>query len=376
MARDATGHSIRRLVVAAFAGALLVVAFAQAARAAAAVTIVQPLDGTVTNERMPAFTGAAEQLGGLVTLSTYAGVLPVGTPVQPPTTAIVESGTWSLEPLEPLADGTYTARATQGAATSLPVTFTILTAGPNVTIEQPQPAPGETAPSFSGTASDTTPVTVQIHAGESASGWLVATATAVGTGAGWRSSQANPALPPGRYTAVAAQRSSLKGNPTGHSQPVVFAIVAAPVPPAPATPSSGVAALIQVAPQQPRGPSLLAPFPVVRVAGVAFANGMRLRLLSVQQAPAGALVQVRCRGRGCPRHGARRNTVAGPHGVPAIVFRSFERFLRPGAVVEVLVTKPGTLGKYMRLRVRRGRVPERVDLCLDAAGVKPMACPA
>ena len=121
--------------------------------------------------------------------------------------------------------------------------------------------------------------------------------------------------------------------------------------------------------------SLIAPFPVVRVAGVAFANGMRLRLLSVQQAPPGALVQVRCRGRGCPRHGARRTTVAGPHGVPAIVFRSFERFLRPGAVVEVLVTKAGTLGKYMRLRVRRGRVPERVDLCLDAAGVKPIACP-
>jgi hypothetical protein len=58
------------------------------------------------------------------------------------------------------------------------------------------------------------------------------------------------------------------------------------------------------------------------------------------------------------------------------VFRSFERFLRPGAVIEVFVTKAGSLGKYTRLRVRRGKVPERVDLCLDAAGVKPISCPA
>lgn len=376
MARDATRHSIRQLVVAALAGALLAAASAQTARAAPGVTITEPLAGELTNERAPTFEGAAEQLGGAVTLSLYAGALPVGTPVQTPSTAVIEEGTWSLEALAPLPDGTYTAQAAQGAASSLPVTFTILTTAPLVTIEQPAPAPGDSAPSFTGTASDTTTVAVQIHAGESASGTLVASATAVGTGATWHSSPASPALSPGRYTAVAVQRSSLKGNPAGRSEPVVFAIVAAPAPPPPSTPSSGLAALVQAAPQQLRGPSLLAPFPVVRVAGVAFANGMRLRLLSVQQAPPGALVQVRCRGRGCPRHGARRTTVAGPHGVPALVFRSFERFLRPGAVVEVLVTKPGTLGKYMRLRVRRGRVPERVDLCLDAAGVKPIACPA
>ncbi len=308
-------------------------------------------------------------------MNVYAGLLPEGIPVQTPSTTIIEQGTWSLEPLEPLPDGVYTAQATQGPATSLPVTFTILTAAPRVAIGQPHPAAGESAPSFSGTASDTTPVTVQVHAGESAAGTLVATASAAGTGALWHSSPASPALAVGRYTAVAVQRSSLKGNPTGRSEAVVFDISPVPQPPAPPAAASGVAALHAAVPQQ-HTPSLLAPFPVVRVAGVAFAGGMRLRLLSVQQAPAGALVRVSCRGRGCPRHGARRTTVAGPHGVPAIVFRSFERFLRPGTVVEVFVTKPGTLGKYTRLRVRRGRVPERVDLCLDAAGVKPIVCPA
>jgi len=376
LAPDATRHSIRRLSSATLAAALLTLALAQGARAASGVTIAEPTQGEVTNEPLPAFAGAAEEEGGPVTLAIYRGTLPVGFPIEVSSTTLIEDGGWSLEPPESLPDGVYTARASQGAERSLPVTFTILTTAPHVTIEPPQPAPGESTPSFSGTASDTTQVTVQIHAGESASGTLVASASAVGTSAAWRSSPASPALAAGRYTAVAVQRSSLKGNPTGRSAPVTFEITPAAVPAAsPSSPASGVAAALQAVPPKPSGPSLLAPFPVVRVAGVAFAKGIRLRLLSVQQAPPGALVRVRCRGHGCPRRGASRTTVAGPHGVPAIVFRSFERFLRPGAVIEVFVTKAGSLGKYTRLRVRRGKVPERVDLCLDAAGVKPIACP-
>ncbi len=376
MARDATKHPIRRLTTTALAGALVTLLLAHASQAAAAVTITQPLGGTVTRQQLPLFAGAAEQLGGPVTLSIYSGALPAGTPVQTASTTIIEAGGWSLEPEAPLLDGTYTAQAAQGAATSLPVTFTILTTAPLVTVAQPAPAPGDFAPSFSGTASDTTAVTVQIHEGESKAGTLVATATAAGTGAAWHSSPASPALAAGRYTAVAVQRSSIEGNPTGRSAPVVFDIAPAPQAPSPPAPASGVAAQVQAVPAQQHAPSLLAPFPVVRVVGVAFAGGIRLRLLSVQQAPAGALVRVRCRGGGCPRHGASRTTVAGAGGVRAIVFRSFEHFLRAGAVLEVFVTKAGALGKYTRLRVRRGRLPERVDLCLDTAGSKPIACPA
>ncbi len=376
-ARDAATHSIRWLVATALAGVLLALVLVQAAPAAAAVTITKPLGGTVTNERQPQFVGSAEQLGGPVTLDIYEGPLATGVPMPARSTTIIEAGTWSLEPLEPLADGTYTAEAVQGAATSLPVTFTVLTAAPVVTIDQPDPAAGEFTPSFSGTASDTTPVTVQISAAET----VVATATAAAAGAGaaWHSSPASPALAAGSYTAVAVQRSSVTGNPTGRSDTVAFEVAPAPPPPSPPVspaPAAGVSAELQAAPPAQRALLLLSPFPVVRVAGVAFAHGIKLRLLSVQQAPAGALVRVRCRGRGCPPHGASRTTVAGPHGVPAIVFRSFDRFLRPGAVIEVFVTKAGALGKYTRLRVRRGRVPERVDLCLDATGVTPIACPS
>ena len=382
MVCDCLSRTIRRLVTSALLGAAVLSACAPAAFGdPPTVTITRPLGGTVTNERTPMFVGTGEEAAEAVTLAIYPGALPAGIPVEPLSTNVFgPGGTWTLSPLEPLADGIYTAQASQtngsGTGSSLPVTFTVLTSAPVVTISQPAPAPGETAPSFTGTASDTTPVSVQIHAGDSSKGTLVSSATAAGTGARWQSSPANPRLPLGTYTAVAVQRSSLTGNPVGHSDPVTFAI--APVPPAapaPAPPSSGVAAAVEAKPK-PLAPLLLAPFPVVRVAGVAYAGGVRVRVLSVQQAPAGALVRVRCRGHGCPAHGARKTTVAGPHGVQALVFRSFERFLRAGAVIEVFVTKPGTLGKYTRLRVRRGRLPERVDLCLDAAGVKPIACPA
>jgi hypothetical protein len=373
----ATVHFIRRLAASALAGAALLLAFAPGAQGTSGVTITEPVNGEVTNEESPLFAGEAVEHGGPVTLRIYAGPVAEGTPVETRSSNAPEVGeTWSLEPEKPLHDGLYTARASQGAGSSLPVSFTILTTSPVVTMAQPALTPGDGEPFFTGTASETTRVTVEIYAGESTSGMQVATAIAAGTGGTWHSSPVIPALPVGRYTAVAVQRSKLKGISPGRSAPVVFEVT--PFPPAPpppqAPPSSSVAASSSSKP--PPAPSLMAPFPVVRVAGVAFGGGLRLRLLSVQQAPAGALVRVRCRGHGCPAHGARRTTVAGPHGVPALVFRSFERVLRAGAVVEVFVTKPGELGKYTRLRVRRNKLPERVDECLDAAGVRPIACPA
>jgi hypothetical protein len=369
---------IRLAIASALAAAGIAAGPAALALAAPSVTIAKPSNGTVTNERTPTFVGTSDESPGRVTLRIYGGGQPEGTPVQPPLSTDFSGGGWSLEPLNDLPDGLYTARASQTnglgeTGSSAPVTFTINTAAPLVTLERPQLPAGDAAPSFSGTASDTTPVSVQIYAGGSTEGTRVALATAAGTGAGWHSSAATPALAIGRYTAVAVQKSSLIGNPTGRSAAVSFDVLPAPPAVLIAPPRSAVASQ---AARPPSPPALMAPFPVVRIGGVAVAGGLKLRLLKVQQAPAGALVRVRCHGRGCPRHGSRRITVAGPHGVPAIVFGAFERYLRAGAVVEVLVSKAGEIGKYTRLRVRRGRLPERVDECLDPAGVKPLACPA
>jgi PKD domain len=120
---------------------------------------------------------------------------------------------------------------------------------------------------------------------------------------------------------------------------------------------------------------LMQPFPVVRIAGAETRWGVRLRLLSVQ-APRGARITVRCRGRGCPLKSASRVSASGKVGRAPLVFRRFERSLRPGVTLEVRVSKRGEIGKYTRFAVRRGRLPVRVDMCLDPAGTRPLACPS
>ena len=122
---------------------------------------------------------------------------------------------------------------------------------------------------------------------------------------------------------------------------------------------------------------LMQPFPIVRIAGSETSSGVHLSLLTAQ-APVGARVSVRCRGRGCParsesRVAASRKSKA---GTVMVEFRRFERTLRAGVSLEVRVSEPGQIGKYTRFAVRRGGLPVRVDSCLGPAGVKPIACPS
>jgi PKD repeat protein len=125
---------------------------------------------------------------------------------------------------------------------------------------------------------------------------------------------------------------------------------------------------------------LMTPFPIVRMSGLVRRRGIKLRLLSVS-APPGASVAFRCHGRGCPFH--RRNRVvkltkgSGTSGPGVVRLRRFgHRVLRAGAVVKVLVSSPGSIGKYTRFRIRRGRVPSRQDRCLLPGGHDPISCPS
>ena len=85
---------------------------------------------------------------------------------------------------------------------------------------------------------------------------------------------------------------------------------------------------------------------------------------------------MRCRGRGCPIKFVRRVAAPNQRGVAPVEFRRLERSLRFGVTVEIFVSKPGKIGKYTRFKVRRGRLPERVDMCLDPGGVRPLVCPS
>jgi hypothetical protein len=114
---------------------------------------------------------------------------------------------------------------------------------------------------------------------------------------------------------------------------------------------------------------LLRPFPVVRLRVRTTRRGMRVDLLGVR-GPPGMRVSVRCRGRDCPW---RRRSVEARDG--SVRFRRLQRRLRAGTVIEVFATRPGTIGKYTRFRIRRGRAPARVDRCVAPGASRQSACP-
>ena len=96
------------------------------------------------------------------------------------------------------------------------------------------------------------------------------------------------------------------------------------------------------------GPSLINPFPVIRIAGTITRKGVRLRLFLVN-APSGSKIVVRCRGKKCPF--SRKSRAA-----KALRLRTVEkRFYPAGVKIEVFVTKPGMIGKYTRFKIRKAK---------------------
>jgi PKD repeat protein len=119
-------------------------------------------------------------------------------------------------------------------------------------------------------------------------------------------------------------------------------------------------------------PTLLTPFPVVRLAGAIVPRGLRVRRLTVGTPPESKLL-VRCRGRRCPFHRIRRSGLAGPARV--IRLRRIEgRLLVAGTRLEVFVTGVGSIGKYTRFDVRPGKPPRRIDRCLLSESRRPRGC--
>ena len=118
-----------------------------------------------------------------------------------------------------------------------------------------------------------------------------------------------------------------------------------------------------------RPPVQLSPLPTVRFDGSLRRSGVVLRVFVISAAP-GVEIAIRCRGRGCP-YALKSFTT---HRDRTRV-HSLERRLRAGTVIEILATKPDRIGKYVRLRVRRGMRPARVDRCLLPGVLRPVHCP-
>ncbi len=197
------------------------------------VTLSQPISRS--NNTMPSFTGTASDTTP-ITVRIYevtkTGRREVSTATAPGTRGSWTSG--NANPALPSGRHTYAAKATQQsslgnpAGTSNQVTFVVDTAAPTVTLSAPALRSNNTTPSFTGTASETSPVTIEIHAGATAAGPLVSKAVATGTGGTWTSGPAAPALPDGQYTAVASQASSYTLEAVGESASLTFTVDTVP----------------------------------------------------------------------------------------------------------------------------------------------------
>ena len=117
------------------------------------------------------------------------------------------------------------------------------------------------------------------------------------------------------------------------------------------------------APSSP--PRYMRPFPVVRIRGALAWRGAVVTLLRVT-AGSRSVVSVRCQGSGCPVKRLRR----GPGRLTP-----FHRFLPAGTRITIRVTRRNRIGKHVRLRIRDGRPPARIDACVLPGSRAPVECP-
>jgi hypothetical protein len=309
----------------------------------------------------PSFTGTGTGTTQ-VSVQIYAGTAVRGKAVSA-ATAAGTGGAWtSNKASPPLASGVYTAIASQEASIagnrpgeSQPVTFTVTAPAPSSN------APASTLSPLAPPAASFSWFPAVPQTGETVS--LVSTssdASSAITGLAWALTSGGP------FQAGGPVLTTSFATPGAH-------VVRLRVTNANGNSSVATETINVVGPRA----LLMQPYPVVRLAGAETRRGIKLRLLQVQQLPAGARVTVRCRGRHCPlRFATRVAAASNKQRVAAIEFRPFERSLSAGITLEILVSAPGEIGKYTRFTVRRGRLPLRVDTCLDPSGTQPIACPA
>lgn len=116
-----------------------------------------------------------------------------------------------------------------------------------------------------------------------------------------------------------------------------------------------------------RARAFIDPFPVVRISGRFRGKRTKLTRVSVN-APRRTRIRVACKGKGCPY---RRKAVA----VRLLRVRALQRTYRPKATIEIRVTQRRKIGKYTRVKTRRGKAPLRVDRCLMPEKTRPVRCP-
>lgn len=122
-------------------------------------------------------------------------------------------------------------------------------------------------------------------------------------------------------------------------------------------------------------PLMLTPAPTIRIVGKLTLRGAKVTRLIVRTPPRTRVV-VRCVGRRCPFSKRVVITVrASSKRFVTVRVRRAERTYRAGQRLEVAVQKRGTIGKFSRFTIRRGKAPKRLDSCIRFGARSPRACP-
>ncbi len=212
------------------------------------LSITTPKSKEVLKSSRPTFSGNAGNATGdssSVTIEIFFGTSASGEPAQK--LSVERSGSsWTTAGNGPrLPNGTYTVAVSEADSAGnvgggAPVTFSIDSASPIVTLNALPRFIGYASPAFSGSAqaSEAQPsVTLKVWKGTSASGTLVDSVSAPESGGLW-SLAAIAALPEGTYTAQAEQ-ADLTSDPPGVSAASTFTVdMTAPHPTLSAAPES------------------------------------------------------------------------------------------------------------------------------------------
>jgi hypothetical protein len=197
------------------------------------LSIATPKSNDGLKSSRPTFSGSTGNATGdstSVTIEIFAGGAATGTPAQ--AFSVERSGSsWSTASNGPrLPNGTYTVEVSEidsagNLGVAAPVTFSIDSPSPIVTLNALPRYIGYTSPAFSGSAqaAEAEPsVTLKVWKGTSASGTLIESASAP-EGAGLWSLGPIAALPEGTYTAQAEQ-ADVASNPAGVSAASTFTV--------------------------------------------------------------------------------------------------------------------------------------------------------
>lgn len=98
----------------------------------------------------------------------------------------------------------------------------------------------------------------------------------------------------------------------------------------------------------------------------------RARELLISEAPPGARVEVRCKGKRCPFK--RRATTINRKGEVDLRRKFLRKRLRPKLTIEVRLTQPNSIGRVWRFRTQREGTPPMKRLCLPPGRDKPTRC--